>query len=155
MQNIFRFSKMSEFSKVHRPKPGETEDDLLQEMKQFETGKASISSQNIVRLSKNDDKQKMSKFAAGRTNLKRQHEREEQQKSSINFILKSVVEEKVSDFPTKIHFEPKFKGEEAFPAVTKVDTNVFENRDNTQPGKRQSIFAQQMAASLTQPGLFT
>jgi len=143
---------MSEFSKIRRPKGGETEDDLLEEMRQFEASKSSIASQNILRIGKNEEKPKQSKFAAGRQQ-KRQHEGEEQPKSSLHFILKSVVEEKVTEYPDKTGFEPKLKADEPFPAVAKVDVNSLETRGKTQSGKRQSIFAQQMAANMTQQGL--
>jgi len=151
---------MSEFGKLRRPKKGETEDDLFEQMKQFESNKASIQPENIVNFSKKSDKEvepKTSKFAAER-NLKRQHEKEEQ-KSSLSFILKSVVEEKVADFSNSeksLNSDHKFQPEQSFPEVLKFDSKFLENNnsgDSTKSVKKKSLFAQQMASKLPIAGL--
>jgi|APCry1669189241_1035207.scaffolds.fasta_scaffold681037_1 hypothetical protein len=80
---------MSEFSQLRRPKRGETEDDLLEQMKKFESSKASVSSQNIRKISKNDEKTKTSKFSQERQ-LKRQHQNEVQAEASPICSQKSV-----------------------------------------------------------------
>ena len=145
---------MSEFGKLRRPKKGETEEDLFEQMKQFESTKASIQPENIVKFPNKSDKKtnsKTSKFAAER-NLKRQHENEEQ-KSSISFILKSVVEEKVADFSNSeksSNFEQKLQHEQPFPEVLKFDAKFLENRNSgdSKSAKKKSLFAQKMASKL-------
>ena len=149
---------MSEFAKVRRPKRGDTEDDLLEDMRRFESGKASVAPENILKLTKKTDEKsaapKTSKFASERQ-LKRQHDvdGDTKPKTGLNFILKSVVEEKVSDYSDRRGFEPKPVTEQPFPEVVKVDASVFENREPAKSGKRPSLFAQQMANKGIRPGM--
>ena len=153
---------MSEFAKVRRPKRGDTEDDLLEDMRKFESGKASVAPENILKLTKKTDEKsaaaapKKSKFASERQ-LKRQHDADAdgdaKPKSGLNFILKSVVEEKVSDYSDRRGFEPKPVTDQPFPEVVKVDASVFENREPAKSGKRPSLFAQQMANKGIRPGM--
>ena len=149
---------MSEFAKVRRPKRGDTEDDLLEDMRKFESGKASVAPENILKLTKKTDEKsaapKTSKFASERQ-LKRQHDADgdTKPKSGLNFILKSVVEEKVSDYSDRRGFEPKPVTDQPFPEVVKVDASVFENREPAKSGKRPSLFAHQMANKGIRPGM--
>jgi hypothetical protein len=76
-----------------------------------------------------------------RFQLKRQHA--DEAKGSIGCILKSVVEEKVTDFSgvaATIGADHR-----PFPDVVKVDPASYETAGPAASGKRQSIFAKKMA----------
>jgi len=73
--------KMSEFPRISRPKKGETEEDILEQMRQFESNKSSVLPENIRNFSK--DGKKVSKFAADRQ-LKRQHEEQNKLEQGLN-----------------------------------------------------------------------
>ena len=145
---------MSEFSKLKRPKRGETEDDLVAQMKQFESSKASILPENILKFSKKTDGDKTSKFAADRQQKKRQLDAEEasSNKSSINFILKSVVQEiEVDEFSRSESVSLNSgKQERSFPAILKCD---YVSTQAKSSGKKMSLFAQQMSKQMP-PGKF-
>ena len=140
---------MSEFSKLKRPKRGETEDDLVAQMKQFESTKASILPENILKFPKKTDGEKTSKFAA-----ERQLDAEEasSNKSSINFILKSVVQEKEVDEFSRSESVSLNSGkpERSFPAILKCDYISTQAKNS---GKKMSLFAQQMSKQMP-PGKF-
>jgi hypothetical protein len=142
---------MSEFAKLKRPKRGETEEDLLKEMKQFEASKASVLPENIVKFSKSnkdESAKKTSKFASERQQQqKRQHDDDDAtSKSSIAFILKSVVQEK--DFTNSGNFDfiPKPEQEQPFPVAEKLLLSevVSEKAEDPKSTKKKSLFAQQM-----------
>jgi hypothetical protein len=54
---------MSEFVRLRRPKFGDTDEDLMEQQRQFESSESSIAPQNIRNLSGHS---KTSKFAADR-----------------------------------------------------------------------------------------
>ena len=146
---------MSEFSKLKRPQRGETEDDLVAQMKHFESTKASILPENILKFPKKTDGEKTSKFAAERQQQKkRQLDAEEasSNKSSINFILKSVVQEKEVDEFSRSESVSLNSGkpERSFPAILKCD---YVSTQAKSSGKKMSLFAQQMSKQMP-PGKF-
>ena len=140
---------MSEFSKLKRPKRGETEEDLVAQMKQFESSKASILPENILKFSKKTDSEKTSKFAAERQQKKRQLDADESSnKNSINFILKSVVEEKEVDDLSKawsVNLNANQSQHMSFPAILKCDIVSSQAKNS---GKKMSLFAQQMSKQM-------
>jgi len=143
---------MSEFAKLKRPKRGETEEDLLKEMKQFESSKASVLPENIVNFSKKKDEsaKKTSKFASERQQQKRQHDDDDvASKSSIAFILKSVVQEKDFSNSGSFDFEQKPEPEQPFPVAEKLLLSDNKNAEPPNSGKKKSLFAQQMLSGET------
>lgn len=122
-----------------RPKPGEDEDELLRQMKEFEASKSSISKENIVSFQK---AKKPSKFAAAR----KAATESKISSPSENVVLKSVITEKefnYDDFLKSMSSNPVSSGDvsESFPAVMKLDQIPAENAEKT------SLFAQKMQKS--------
>ena len=145
-----KYPIMSEFAKLKRPKRGETEEDLLKEMKQFEASKASVTPENIVNFSKSnkdESAKKTSKFASERQKQKRQHDDDdgEASKSSIAFILKSVVQEKDFLNSDSFDFGQKMEPEQPFPVAEKLLLSYSHKTvDASKSTKKKSLFAQQM-----------
>jgi hypothetical protein len=122
-----------------RPKPGEGEEELLRQMRDFEVSKSSIASENVVI----SQKRKTSKFAQQRIKdcAKAEEETSEGLFPSVR-VLQSVVKERNVDYDQLLAKMPtpmKNAYGAAFPTVTKLDSIVAEDS-----GK--SLFAQHLAA---------
>ena len=119
-----------------RPKPGDDESDIIQQMKDFESSKSSISRENIVSFQKN--KKPLSKFAQQRQAAATGNTKTEPKYQQEN-VLKSVIQEKEFDYEqytAQIMKIQKPSETRAFPNVMKLDKIV-----NSEKGK--SLFSSQ------------
>ena len=122
-----------------RPKPGDDESEIIQQMKDFESSKSSISRENIVSFQK--DKKPLSKFAQQRQAAATAGPSKTDQKYQQENVLKAVIQEKEFDYEQytaqimKIQ-KPSETRVVAFPNVMKLDKIV-----NSEKGK--SLFSSQ------------
>ena len=79
-----------------RPKPGEDESEIIQQMKDFANSKPSISRENIVSFQKN--KKPLSKFAQQRQAAATAEPSKTEQKYQQENVLKAVIQEKEFDY---------------------------------------------------------
>ena len=122
-----------------RPKPGEDESEIIQQMRDFASSKSSISRENIVSFQKN--KKPLSKFAQQRQAAATAEPSKTEQKYQQENVLKAVIQEKEFDYEQytaqimKIQ-KPSETRVVAFPNVMKLDKIV-----NSEKGK--SLFSSQ------------
>ena len=79
-----------------RPKPGEEESEIIQQMRDFASSKPSISRENIVSFQKN--KKPLSKFAQQRQAAATAEPSKTEQKYQQENVLKAVIQEKEFDY---------------------------------------------------------
>ena len=122
-----------------RPKPGDDESEIIQQMRDFESSKSSISRENIVSFQKN--KKPLSKFAQQRQAAATAGPSKTDQKYQQENVLKAVIQEKEFDYEQytaqimKIQ-KPSETRVVAFPNVMKLDKII-----NSEKGK--SLFSSQ------------
>lgn len=110
-----------------RPKPGDDESEIMQQMKDFASSKSSISRENIVSFQK--DKKPLSKFAQQRQAAATAGQSKTEQKYQQENVLKAVIQEKEFDYEQytaeimKIQ-KPSETRVVAFPNVMKLDKIV-------------------------------
>ena len=118
----------------NRPKPGEDEEEIFRQMRNFEASKSSISSANI----KSFQKKKPSKFAQQRAAEKVTEKNEEADKSSV--VLKSVITERQFNYD---QFSAQFhENTGAFPDVMKLS-----QVSGSEKSEGKSLFAKQLNLS--------